>query len=153
MAWSDDEKANALAALAANGGNVAATAKQLGIPRITLTHWANGDHVSNDVSKNGQVKKVLLADRLEALAIKLVDAASGKITDANLKDTLVSLGVAVDKMQLLRNRPTEITNDVSHLSDSELDTEIAERERELLRQATQRGEVAPSPWHGIGKAV
>lgn len=37
--YSDSERAEALAALAANAGNRAKTARQLGIPRQTLAEW------------------------------------------------------------------------------------------------------------------
>ena len=39
--YSDEEKVRALAALAAGGGDVSRTARQLGIPRRTLRDWAD----------------------------------------------------------------------------------------------------------------
>lgn len=40
--YTDRERADALAALEANGGNVWATAKNLGIPHATLNQWSGG---------------------------------------------------------------------------------------------------------------
>ena len=40
--YSDEQKASALAALAANGGNARLTAAQVGVPRTTLLKWAAG---------------------------------------------------------------------------------------------------------------
>ena len=41
--YSDEEKASALAALAAISGNVKQTASQTGVPRATLQRWASGE--------------------------------------------------------------------------------------------------------------
>jgi transposase-like protein len=106
--YSDDDKANALAALQANGGNTSLTARQLGIPRATLINWSNGNGVHPVVSEIGQVKKEALADRLEDVAHRLVDAMPDKIKDANLQQVTVSMGIAVEKMRLLREQPTSI---------------------------------------------
>ncbi len=40
--YSDQEKAEALAALDANGGNLLKTSEQIGIPRQTIQEWASG---------------------------------------------------------------------------------------------------------------
>ena len=40
--YTDNERAAALTALAANCGNVERTARELGIPRKTLAQWARG---------------------------------------------------------------------------------------------------------------
>jgi len=110
--WSDSEKATALAALDANGGNVSHTARQLGIPRMTLADWAAG-RVTDDVTELRQEKKESLADAFEALARKLV-AGVGVWVDQRLEEGCnpatvgTTLGIVVDKMQLLRGDPTHI---------------------------------------------
>jgi len=43
--YSDEERADALLALEANGGNLSRTARQMGIPRATLRLWAQGNVV------------------------------------------------------------------------------------------------------------
>ena len=111
MAYSDSEKATALAALDANGGNVAATARQLKIPRKTLDGWKAGTNVHEEVAEIRQEKKRDLADEMEKIALNLVDAIPDKIKEASLQQTATSLGIAVDKMQLLRGKPTAINQD------------------------------------------
>lgn len=106
--YSDSEKATALALLDANGGNVSGTARQLGIPAKTLENWAKHKGVGPDVANIGEVKKRALADKLEDLAHQIIDSAPGKIEKAGLKDSLIAFGTAVDKMQLLRGKPTAI---------------------------------------------
>ena len=133
MAWSDDDKASALAALDANGGNVSTTSRQTGVPRATLTEWSQGRYTNRQVSENRQIKKDCLADMLEDLARQMIGAARDKVVDASLKDTMVSVGVSIDKMQLLRNEPTEITTVNDSISDEDLDRRIA---------ALEAGEVA-----------
>jgi hypothetical protein len=132
--YSDQEKAEALAALAANKGNVKLTARTLGIPRMTLAHWANGD-CSPEVTKLGHLKKGELASTLEALAHKHVDACPDKIADANLQATATSLGICVDKMLLLRGEPTEIKGQMTD----------QEAHEEILRLGTELGYFEPKP--------
>jgi transposase-like protein len=100
----DDEfRAAALAALAANGGNLKRTARQLGLPRKTLEGWASGRTRLPPANLRHQ-KKGRLADALECIARQLLDEASRpeNIAAASLVDLAVMMGVVVDKMLLLR---------------------------------------------------
>lgn len=129
--YSDNEKAGALAALDANGGNVNQTAKQLGIPRKTLGMWAHNRHLSADVADIRQEKRKELSARLEDLAHTLVDILPGKLPKASVRDLAGALIVAVDKMQLLKGAPTAISKDVSERTNEER----AARILELVRPA------------------
>lgn len=122
--YSDEDKATALAALDANRGNVKGTAKNLGIPEPTLRSWAKGRGTNAAVADLQAHKKKDLADKLEDIAHKLAGAISDKIKDATLQQTATSLGIVVDKMQLLRGQPTNITDDAS-LTDTERASRIA----------------------------
>jgi transposase-like protein len=126
--YTDEQRAEALAALAANGGNIKLTAAQLGIPRMTLADWANGA-CCEAVTELRHQKKQDLADALEALAYKLVEAAAGKIADAPLQACATAAGIAVDKMLLLRNQPTVIAQ--TKMTDEEIDAEIRRLGKEL----------------------
>jgi transposase-like protein len=132
--YSEEDKAVALAALDAHAGNMDKASKFLGIPRSTLRFWKSGGAVNNAVAIVRQVKKGELADRLEELAHLLVEAIPNKIDEASLQQVATSLGIAVDKMQLLRSKPTEIIEDAS-LSN----TERAARITTLLNNARTRG--------------
>ncbi len=137
--YSDEEKASALAALAANGGDVHRTSRQVGVPRKTLEDWSKGRGVCLAVADIRQGKKADLADRLEDLAHQLADAIPGKIPTADLKQLGVSLGIAVDKMRLLREQPTSI--EAHDLSDDE---KLA-RLRQLAERAQARSLGLPDP--------
>lgn len=108
--FSDNDKAAALAALDANGGNVYRTAKQLGIGRTTLENWAKGRGVNHDVPELRQVKKRELADKLELVAHRYSNHLLKKstVTETSAKDAAITVGTAIDKMRLLRGLPTEI---------------------------------------------
>jgi transposase-like protein len=129
--YSDSQKAEALAAVDANGGNVSATAAALGIPQKTLDCWFRKRGVNPEVAQMRLGKKEDLADRLEDLAHKLLDSATAKIGDANLSNVTVALGISIDKMRLLREQPTSITAALT-------DDERADRVAALLERARAR---------------
>lgn len=115
--YSDNDKAAALAVLAANGGDLRKTARDLSIPYSTIRKWANDKGINSDVVNEVTSKKKNLADSLEEIAQNLVDAMPGKITAANLQQVATSLGITIDKMQLLRGKPTGIVDDASLTDD------------------------------------
>jgi hypothetical protein len=111
--FTDDEVAGALATLQANGGNAKRTADTLGISRTTLRGWA-GRHDNTPQPKQVSAelvrdKSVELANNLEALALKSVGLADEKVVTASYKDLLIGAGIAIEKVQLLRGRPTQRT--------------------------------------------
>ena len=107
--YSDEDRAAALAALRANGGNVRRTAGQVGVPASTLAGWAAGDHAPVGAELRAG-KKLELADRFEEIArAALGRVTAAKLDEANAPQLLTAAGIAVDKMRLLREQPTEIT--------------------------------------------
>ena len=144
--YTDVERAEALAALDANGGDEALTARQLGVPRTTIQEWAKG-RVSRDVPELRQEKKEGLADRLEAVAHQLLSLFPDKAKDANLQQVATSFGIAIDKMRLLREQPTNITGD--GISDAE---RVA-RFRALVEQFRRETSGNGSAHHGCEAAA
>lgn len=142
--YSDEEKAEALAALAANGGDVSETARSLQIPRLTLQHWAQGRGVQPRVFQKEQEKREGLAERLEALAHRLVDVIDKKADTATARDAATAMGIAVDKMRLLREQPTSINRD-DHLTDDERAAGVAALgDRLRARRAGQPDPAGPA---------
>jgi len=105
--YSDDERAAALAALDANGGNVNKTAREEKIPRVTLIEWRDGRHPPV-VSNIRQRMKGDLAAALEEIAWKCVEAWPAAIDKATAGQIGASMTVCVEKMRLLRDQPTGI---------------------------------------------
>lgn len=127
--YTDDERATALAALTANGGNVSKTSKQLGIPEMTLRQWSDGSR-HPEATQMSEDKKEPLSDACERIARQLADAMPKKIGKAGLQQTATSFAIMVDKMQLLRGKATSIQkHDLSELSDEELQQRFEEAAR------------------------
>lgn len=107
--YTDEQKAEALAVLKANGGNLTRTAGATGIPRKTLAEWSKGNHVSDAAEALIPQKVDELADKLEKIAHLISDSLPEKIEKAGLRDASVSLGVVIDKRNLLIGKPTSIS--------------------------------------------
>ena len=75
--YTDQQKAEALAALIENGGNVKATARELGIPRPTLITWREKSRqpdVLNTIPPDMAAERIALWDRVqEAGARRLLE--------------------------------------------------------------------------------
>jgi transposase-like protein len=105
--YSDLDRATALAALAANGGNVGRTAHHLGIPRGTLQRWIDAGQ-PGEMGKLVAGQKTRLADKLDELARALLNVTDEKIRRAGLLGCVKAAAIAVDKMLLLQGRPVWI---------------------------------------------
>lgn len=104
--YTEDDKATALVLYEANGKNALRTARELEIPEPTLRKWVKGEGVTNGVVQKKDQKRVDLSAGLEEVARKLIRAMPEKIADATLQQIATSLGITIDKMQLLRGEPT-----------------------------------------------
>lgn len=109
--YTADQKATALATLKANGGNITYTASLLRIPRKTLSAWSAGNGLTEVPEGLVEEKASELADKLDHIASMLAQELTNKekIAKASLKDIGVTLGITIDKRNLLRHQPTSIT--------------------------------------------
>ena len=105
--YSDEDKATALTVLAANNGDLRKTSRDTGVPFSTLRKWANNQGVNQSVITKGITKKKELSAELEDLAYKIVGVMPDKLDSASLQQLATSLGITIDKMQLLQGKPTE----------------------------------------------
>jgi transposase-like protein len=129
--YTDEQRGNALAALAANGGYLRRTARQLKLPTETLRHWARQER-HPEATEDGTLKKGQLADAFEAIAWKVLELLPGKLAQANAVQLATVAGVCIDKMHLLRGQPTQISqHDLSRLTDAELEAELAATQKAL----------------------
>ena len=107
--YSAEEKADALSVLAACGGRVKAAARVLRVPHRTLRDWQKGSWINAEVlGLMEETKRKLAAALIEEAHLAAGDLA-GKRGAATYKDTLVGIGIAVDKALLLTGQPTQIT--------------------------------------------
>lgn len=109
--YTDEERAAALAALQANGGNLSLTARQVSVPRMTLATWAKEQPARQALTSTRQEKRACLADRLEELAHTLIDLMPERAAEAPANQLAISLAIAIDKMRLLREQPTAIVDE------------------------------------------
>ncbi len=148
--YSDNDRALALAALAANAGNITRTAKDLGIPAGTIRGWAKG-LCHPDVADLRDQKKPALADALEAVVRGMVAALPAKIEAAPFQQVATSIGILIDKMRLLRNEPTEIARTEGAANDpltARIDSLAA-----AFARAADREEAGAVPTDGAGEPV
>lgn len=106
--YSDEDVARVIALVDANEGNTAETARQTGIPQRTIHHWTSDRTALVPDSQTVLPYKRALADRFEEEAHAALDHASRMRNRAEYRDSMVAAGIAVDKMRLLRDQPTEI---------------------------------------------
>ncbi len=155
--YTPEERDAALAALAANEGNIKRTAVDLGIPPNTLATWRNERSAPKDHRPEGGKAarlqaKISLADALERIAWKTVRSLPKALRIATAKGSLsqiaVTLGIAVDKMRLLREQATSLPG--SALSPEQKDARIAEIKaaaaaRRAIAEAEKQVSAPPPP--------
>jgi hypothetical protein len=107
--YTDQDKAAALAYLQSKGWRIAEAARDLGMPNGTLRGWAAGEWLPPAVREKYRVIKEGLSSKLENIAYQLIDGIHDTIPKASLKDLGATLAVVIDKMRLLREEPTAIS--------------------------------------------
>lgn len=138
--YSRQQIEEALAAVAANDGNVHHTARQLGIPPQTLDHWVKRERVLSDVQK---LKRDELSSKLETIAHRLSNSILEHDLDiVPLAAKATAMGITIEKMQLLRGQPTSITEQTSN---GEL--------LGLMREALEAGVIDVTPQDAVGPDV
>jgi hypothetical protein len=116
--YTPEHKAAALAVLASCAGNTRAAARQLAsagqaVPEATLRGWLKQPLEPAEQALVEEDKRVL-ADVFESVASKVVRGldrpqAIGRILSKPVQAMTVA-GIAVDKLRILRNEPTEIVD-------------------------------------------
>lgn len=117
--YTDDEKGIALALLRINH-NYHETGRLTDIPPATIRRWAFGEGCHPAVMMSVEDRQKLIADRLETIIHRLLDIVPDKETDATLQQTMTSVAIAIDKMRLMREQPTQITQREQGVSANEL---------------------------------
>lgn len=109
--YTDEEKAAALALRDFNGNldkPLAVTSKALGVNDATLHAWGTGRGVSDAAKELVEEKKKTLDALCEEYARTALSKLIPNLDNVTPRD-FVSIGIAIDKMLLLRGQPTAIT--------------------------------------------
>jgi len=115
--YTDDDRARAVALFQANGGNAKRTAQLLGVSRSTLRGWIGKIRTERVASTTGvarmppaelvQDRSLELGNRFEDVAVlALGEGMEEAILKSSAKDRAVVAGIATEKAQLLKGRPT-----------------------------------------------
>jgi hypothetical protein len=104
--YSTEDKAAALTLLDFHRGNVKRAARAACVPRKTLEQWRDGKGVSAEVVSLHYLKGSQIADRLENLVHLMLDAMPHKLDGMSGLELVKAAGVCIEKMQLLRGKPS-----------------------------------------------
>lgn len=108
--YSDEFRAEALACLEANDGNLSATSREIGVSVNTLKYWRDEFVTPPNFTEVRNQKKDELSDIYERVARRYLSETEvdDKAKATSAKDAIIVAATATDKMRLLRGLPTEI---------------------------------------------
>lgn len=142
--YTDEFRANSIIMLEMSGypdkpGALMETAKYLKIPHATLSRWYNGKR-NPPPSEMVQIKKEEIVALLKGEIGAALKEMGQARRDADYKELATSIGIMVDKMQLLDGEPTARTEVIHELSDDER----IKRVDELLNRGRARRDGRPA---------
>jgi transposase-like protein len=117
MAYTEQQRADALVALEANRGNIKQTAIQLGIGEATLHRWIDENSDNGDIKSDIALATSELVPaarkgfivRLVNLRDKALQHLEEHFEDLTARETVVALGILIDKVELLEGNATSRT--------------------------------------------
>lgn len=149
--YDDKFRASAVVMLEAAGypdkeGALMTVARHLGMPHNTLRNWYHAERNPPPSELRQDIKKSL-SEMLEDIAYKLIEAMPGKVLDASLQQTATSMAIAIDKMQLLSGKPTDIVENRGNPLDK-----LRSRLNSIVTAEGQRNGTNGTNGHGSGEA-
>ena len=117
MAYTPQQRAEALVTLESNGGNRAQTANQLNIGEATLHRWIaesseNGAHKSNLAIATAEImpetREEFIAE-LKDTRNRVLKRLAATIDDLKAREAAITLGILIDKTELLEGNATSRT--------------------------------------------
>lgn len=107
--YSAERKAEVLALVEANGGNVQQTSRDTGIPHQTIRVWLETPERFSNLRNE---KRSELSQKLKNIAHQCADLLPERLPDASVRDIVGAMGQSIEKFQLLDGLPTSITESV-----------------------------------------
>ncbi len=118
--YSDRERAEALAMHDA-GESLRKIQEVTGIPDSTLSAWINHNQgMNDDIPDLRTFKKLDLASKLDAIAHQCAGLLPDRLPEANVREIVGAMAQSIEKGQLLRGDPTNIS--ASNSRNSQLNT-------------------------------
>ena len=117
MAYTEQFRAEALVTLEANGGNILQTAEQLSIGQATLSKWVAENRDIKETSSDLAVATAELVpetresfiSELKTLRNKVLRHLDGIVEDLKAREAAITLGILIDKTELLEGNATSRT--------------------------------------------
>lgn len=104
--YSDREKAEYLAILAANGGDVSRTAAMTGVPAKTLYRWRDGNTITPEILNIENEKRSNIYDLITDEMYEVLGLAKERRKDGDYRALMTAFGILFDKRQLLTGEAT-----------------------------------------------
>jgi len=117
MAYTEQFRAEALVTLEANGGNILQTSEQLGIGQATLSKWVAENRDIKETSSDlaiataeiiPETRETFISE-LKTLRNKVLRHLDGIVEDLKAREAAVTLGILIDKTELLEGNATSRT--------------------------------------------
>ena len=117
MAYTEQFRAEALVTLEANGGNILQTSEQLGIDQATLSKWVAENRDIKESSSDLAIAAAELVpetresfiSELKTLRNKVLRHLDGIVEDLKAREAAITLGILIDKTELLEGNATSRT--------------------------------------------
>ena len=107
--YSLERKAEILALVEANGGNVLQTATDTGIPHQTIRFWLANEGRFSQIRND---KRIELSSKLKLIAHQCADLLPDRLPNASVRDIVGAMAQSIEKSQLLDGLPTTITENI-----------------------------------------
>lgn len=107
--YSPERKVEVISLIEAASGNTSLVSRDTGIARQTLDYWWQNKSRFAEIQPR---KRLELIQKLDYCTDLLVDSIPAKIEDATLSQVATAAGIMIDKSQLLKGLPTNITESV-----------------------------------------
>jgi len=117
MAYTEQFRAEALVTLEANGGNILQTSEQLGVAQATLSKWVAENRDIKESSSDLAIAAAELVpetresfiSELKTLRNKVLRHLDGIVEDLKAREAAITLGILIDKTELLEGNATSRT--------------------------------------------
>jgi transposase-like protein len=142
--YTDEEAAQTLVLLAENGGNVAKTARDTGIPEQTIRHWRDGTIYVPPPEVVEQMKLARAAG-WDVVQADAVAQTLEKLPEASAYQAALIGAIAVDKAALLRGEATVIHSTADDERQARLRELYAARRKPIVVQPIETGPETTQP--------
>lgn len=114
MAYTEQQRADTLVALEANGGNILRTSEQTGVAQATIKTWLTESREQKTdlaVAANELLPETRegFKTRLTSLRDKVLGHLEVNFEDLSARESVVALGILIDKVELLEGNATSRT--------------------------------------------